>query len=319
MKFLSILICLLSLQTSFAARINRSDDYQMMGNDFELANGDLVSQIGVVRELEIDSQDVNTSLQNPSLANELFPRESDPGYYIGIDGGTATLAVAGSLMAVIAFENDRQIMDFVQAHRNDVTSTLSTIGEHIGSDIPIITAGVGYVLGVIIKNDRVKLVSIKLSKALIYSGLITRALKMSFSRSRPSSTDDPYVFGGFDISNSNVSFPSGHTTTAFAFATVIAEEFKDHKWVPYVAYSAAALAGWSRVHGAGDGRPAHWASDVIVGALIGHIVAKKVMNPSKREGRNYIFAPSIDATGQIHVNYFYQQPNVEIPENFLFD
>jgi len=291
----------------------------MMGNDFELANGDLVSQIGVVRELEIDSQDVNTSLQNPSLANELFPRESDPGYYIGIDGGTATLAVAGSLMAVIAFENDRQIMDFVQAHRNDVTSTLSTIGEHIGSDIPIITAGVGYVLGVIIKNDRVKLVSIKLSKALIYSGLITRALKMSFSRSRPSSTDDPYVFGGFDISNSNVSFPSGHTTTAFAFATVIAEEFKDHKWVPYVAYSAAALAGWSRVHGAGDGRPAHWASDVIVGALIGHIVAKKVMNPSKREGRNYIFAPSIDATGQIHVNYFYQQPNVEIPENFLFD
>ncbi|PIQ59433.1 MAG: hypothetical protein COW00_10780 [Bdellovibrio sp. CG12_big_fil_rev_8_21_14_0_65_39_13] len=319
MKFLSILICLLSLQTSFAARINRSDDYQMMGNDFELANGDLVSQIGVVRELEIDSQDVNTSLQNPSLANELFPRESDPGYYIGIDGGTATLAVAGSLMAVIAFENDRQIMDFVQAHRNDVTYSLSTIGEHIGSDIPIITAGVGYVLGVIIKNDRVKLVSIKLSKALIYSGLITRALKMSFSRSRPSSTDDPYVFGGFDISNSNVSFPSGHTTTAFAFATVIAEEFKDHKWVPYVAYSAAALAGWSRVHGAGDGRPAHWASDVIVGALIGHIVAKKVMNPSKREGRNYIFAPSIDATGQIHVNYFYQQPNVEIPENFLFD
>lgn len=58
------------------------------------------------------------------------------------------------------------------------------------------------------------------------------------------------------------SFPSGHTTSAFAFASVVGVE---HGWrwgVP--AYALAAFAGWSRIN---DNK--HYLHDVLAGATVG--------------------------------------------------
>jgi membrane-associated phospholipid phosphatase len=60
------------------------------------------------------------------------------------------------------------------------------------------------------------------------------------------------------------SFPSGHTTTAFALASVIAFQYRDNPWIPATAYSIATLAGLSRVY---DNR--HWFSDIFAGAVFG--------------------------------------------------
>ena len=62
----------------------------------------------------------------------------------------------------------------------------------------------------------------------------------------------------------NTSFPSGHTTVAFATAAALARESRA-RWVPWVAYPVAALVGWSRLR---DNR--HWASDVVAGAAVGY-------------------------------------------------
>jgi len=94
-------------------------------------------------------------------------------------------------------------------------------------------------------------------------------LKEAIGRSRPNeSPDDSDEMAPF---SGHRSFPSGHTTVAFALATGIDQE-TSAGWVPWVAYPAAALVGWSRVR---DNR--HWTSDVVAGAVLGTVVARHVV------------------------------------------
>jgi hypothetical protein len=65
------------------------------------------------------------------------------------------------------------------------------------------------------------------------------------------------------------SFPSGHGIAAFSVATIFAERYHSHRWVPYVAYGAAALIGFSRLT-----LSAHFPSDVFLGAALGYSISK---------------------------------------------
>ena len=59
---------------------------------------------------------------------------------------------------------------------------------------------------------------------------------------------------------------------AFAMATVIAETYgEDHPWVPWLAYPAAGLTALGRVN-----NERHWASDIFMGAAIGHFIGRMV-------------------------------------------
>ncbi|HUZ57720.1 MAG TPA: phosphatase PAP2 family protein [Hanamia sp.] len=76
------------------------------------------------------------------------------------------------------------------------------------------------------------------------------------------------------------SFPSGHSTVAFAVATVFASEHKDKPEVPFIAYTAASLIGISRFT-----ENKHWVTDVVTGAAIGYLSGKLVVNNYHRFNR----------------------------------
>lgn len=98
-------------------------------------------------------------------------------------------------------------------------------------------------------NDESKQRAIGMAKATLYSGLVTDVLKPIIHEQRPNG-------GGHN------SFPSGHTTTAFAFASFVASE---HPWyVGASAYAMAAFVGFCRMH---DNH--HYLHDVLAGATIG--------------------------------------------------
>jgi membrane-associated phospholipid phosphatase len=90
------------------------------------------------------------------------------------------------------------------------------------------------------------------------------------------------------------SFPSGHSTQAWALATVVASEYGNIRWVPYVSYGYAALVSTSRVLA-----QQHFTSDVFVGGAIGFFIGRYVVRTqrSHREhlgsGRSRLVTPMV--------------------------
>ncbi|MBV9243103.1 MAG: phosphatase PAP2 family protein [Acidobacteria bacterium] len=97
-------------------------------------------------------------------------------------------------------------------------------------------------------------------EALADVALLTEGLKYAFQRSRPN------VDGGSgEFWEGGKSFPSGHASQSWAVATVIAHEYKDHKWIKIAAYAAASAISASRYAGR-----SHFVSDIVVGSALGY-------------------------------------------------
>jgi hypothetical protein len=132
--------------------------------------------------------------------------------------------------------------------------------------------------------------------------LIQQALATVVGRERPNGED-------------NMSFPSGHTSWAFAATTLIARELHDPSddsfhFVDALLYLPAAFAGWERIDA-----DKHWTSDVVVGAFLGvfmtnwiwdaHYGSDEGSQPtiySDVRGRGIVWAPRVDVIdGQLVV------------------
>ena len=91
-------------------------------------------------------------------------------------------------------------------------------------------------------------------------------------------TRDPYDFDSF---SGKSSLPSGHTSTAFCLATVISSEYKSGL-VATAAYGTATMVGFSRLY-----RDVHWASDVVVSAVLGVAIGKATHDLYGTNPRNW--------------------------------
>lgn len=107
----------------------------------------------------------------------------------------------------------------------------------------------------------------RLAASVVVSTVAFNTLKLLSGRARPDAGAGAFAFRPF---SGRGSFPSGHSTVAFALATSLADDL--HKpWATVGLYAVAAGTAWSRVY---DGR--HWASDALVGAAVGITTAKVV-------------------------------------------
>ncbi len=183
-----------------------------------------------------------------------------------------SLAAIGATTGVL-FAYDKPIKDLSQRLRTPLTNSISRYGLEPwgGGTYSYPLLGIFYLHGLIWNNNRSKRVGLLGVKAVILTGCFTEVMKYAFQRHRPDVSDDPYVFEGFWGSYQHKSFFSGHTSTFFSIATIIACEYKDKKLIPPLVYTIAGLASLSRIH---DNR--HWASDVFVGAVVGYSIGKLI-------------------------------------------
>ena len=130
--------------------------------------------------------------------------------------------------------------------------SLSTVGNVAGQLVPnVLYIGTMYGFYYFTENLNYRSKSIHMLKSTTYTVLTTTILKAVVREPRPAAGN-----------NNRDSFPSGHTASAFAFASVVGTE---HEWYWGVAgYTLASLVGFSRIND-----NAHRLQDVAGGAVVG--------------------------------------------------
>jgi membrane-associated phospholipid phosphatase len=158
---------------------------------------------------------------------------------------------------------------------------ISKMASTAGGGKYMIPATVGlFAAGRFAQGSTFRAFSYDATQAIIVSSVYTGILKKAVGRTRPDGSD-------------NLSFPSGHTSTAFAWATVAQSHYGWKVGAP--SYLAASAIGLSRIS-----NNKHNLSDVVAGATIGYITgrtAARTNGEATRRQRTFNLHPMTDASG----------------------
>ena len=190
--------------------------------------------------------------------------------------GTDWLKFGGATAAVVAtgFLLDNTLRDASQRSRTTSRDDAASAIECFGAGCSFAVLGVFAIVGVAAKDRAAMNVAVDGALAsVIASGIVAPVSKLVVGRARPNAEEGPDHFRPF---SGDASFPSGHTTQAFAVASVIAAH-DGRLWVSVVSYGLAGSVGFARIE-----QDAHWASDVLAGAILGTAVGNAVVRVNDR-------------------------------------
>jgi hypothetical protein len=180
--------------------------------------------------------------------------------------GGAVLIVGGLMFA------DRDIDKASQRQRSSVTNHISSWTSPLGSGYGFAFSGGLLGAGLVFHHENLRDTGREAIEAGLLALAVDQVLKRAFGRERIEDSGGRTVFVP---GSSHDSFPSGHTTEAFAVASVIATRSKG--WpIPVIAYAAAALVAMDRIN-----TRDHFASDVVAGAFLGTTIGRFLV---KRHG-----------------------------------
>ena len=132
-----------------------------------------------------------------------------------------------------------------------------------------------YGVGLARKDSKMQATALLAGEAIADSELVTTVLKDITGRVRPAAIpaegnfSDTWFDSGGRLWRGRGSFPSGHAVAAFSVATVVSRRYRSHRWLPYAAYGAAAVAGFSRLT-----LSAHFLSDVFMGSALAYSIGR---------------------------------------------
>jgi len=189
-----------------------------------------------------------------------------------LDRGDMKWVVPGSIGLMGLFTTDRITGDEMgEADRQvNISRKISNIGS-IYSLAAV--SGAFYLVGRTKNDSRARETGLLSAEAMINSIIVEGALKGITQRARPLDGIERSEF--FDGGSS---FPSGHSTQAWAVATVIANEYKHRPAVQIAAYGIASAISVARFTG-----HKHYISDVVAGSALGFGIGKFVYHAHHNE------------------------------------
>lgn len=146
------------------------------------------------------------------------------------------------------------------------------LGDNWGSPGAIVVAGALWA-GARVFHDTVRAkIGGRAIEALMLSGIVTGAIKGLAGRARPYADPghpDSWALLRGTSDGRYQSFPSGHATAAFAFASAVTAQLSRDRspaarWAGPLLYSLAGVTAFARTYD-----HAHWLSDVVAGAAVG--------------------------------------------------
>ena len=208
---------------------------------------------GVFAALVLLSASPVAAQQNQSVITDVLHTVGGDFRQLGSRESLLTLGGAtGLALGMLVEERDRSHLT-PQTDRTEDTFEAASVLGHGLTQLGGATAL--FLAGHYSHHQRFDSLGLELMRAQTITGALTQGLKVGIGRTRPD--------GG------PRSFPSGHTSAAFATATVLEHDFGWKVGVP--SYLLAGYIGASRVAG-----NHHYGSDVVVGAAIGFVSARAV-------------------------------------------
>jgi membrane-associated phospholipid phosphatase len=171
--------------------------------------------------------------------------------------GAGAQALAGAALVGAAALLDRPADHYAADHMHDTTSLAL---RPLGSAAPFVELGIAGTAWLASRDPRAAATGRTATESGVAAAALAEAIKLVVRRERPDRGRGPFSFG--EAAGSSSSFPSAHTTLAWALLTPAAEEY-DAPWL----YGVAALTNAGRVLGR-----EHWLSDTVAGAALGWAV-----------------------------------------------
>jgi len=203
----------------------------------------------------------------------LFPKDLAKGKHwwptIGVLGGTVAL-VASDPYTAPPFRTTTRFNGF-----NRDLSAVNTAA--FIAAVPVAMYGVGWLR----KNSYAKETALFAGEAVADGFLLDIPFKAITGRKQPLNYtgNGPYSDSFFNGSHNPINsggFYSVHAFAATSVATVIAQRYRKHRWVPIVAYGLAGAICFSRIS-----RSEHFPSDVFFGAAMGFVISKYAVLPAR--------------------------------------
>jgi membrane-associated phospholipid phosphatase len=165
-------------------------------------------------------------------------------------------------------------------------------------------------IGRLTKQRAVADVGFHVAEAVFMASAASQLIRGPLGRARPTTNGgtDQYEFHPFKGFREFEyrAFPSIHSSSGFAAATVVAREVAERwpaqkGWVGPVAYALAATPGLSRIY-----MGKHWMSDVVMGAAVGIIAGQRVVtynhrNPNNRVNRLFLGKGAVQESSMIRI------------------
>lgn len=190
---------------------------------------------------------------------------------------------AGAITPPLVEAADEPVQVFFQ-QQHALDDAWGTAALLVGGGVPIAVPAVLYLGGLATDQSEI----ITAGSAAIQAGVIqvvaVSALKWFTDRAGPFPDGDPrqqrwsssltrdslsaraFDFDPFDV-KWGLRWPSGHTASNVALVSALYGFYPDEPWIALVGYPYALLVGVGMIEG-----DYHWLSDIVAGALIGHIV-----------------------------------------------
>ena len=200
-----------------------------------------------------------------------------------------TLGVAGAVGLTYAF--DTQIRDKLSARTNRSQNDAADAGSLVGN--PLVHLGLAaltYGGAILVDSPEWKETGEKMGEAVILAAAASVIIKGATGRGRPDTTRSKGDFKPFGLKQDYDSFPSMHTSSSFALASVLAAT-TESLVMKTTYYAAAIFVGYSRMY-----ENKHWASDVVLGAALGELCGRVVT--SYHDSKNRVaLAPRMYESG----------------------
>jgi len=190
---------------------------------------------------------------------------------------------AAAVTPALVYTADEPVQEHFQRH-DPLGDTFGPVTLITGGVLPILLPAGLYGFGLAADHAELATAGAAAIQAVVVQFVVVSSLKWLTDRAGPFPDGDPnaerwnggvlrdsteaddFNFDPFDLEG-GLRWPSGHTASNVALVSALVAFYPDELWLALVGYPFALAIGVGMIEG-----DYHWLSDVVAGALIGHVI-----------------------------------------------